>query len=557
MTVLLALDLAGTAIFAYSGALAARSRGYHALGVIYIALLTAVGGGTLRSLLLQSPELFWLENGAYASVVLGAVVLSYVTVVRTNSFPFYLADSLSLAVFVSIGMLATLTQGHSVYAAFGMGALTGIGGGLIRDAITSQQPQALSDPAYPVMIIGAALGGVIALSLGYQMWTLSCLFVLLIVVVTSTWREHLPAVVGEFAGKDVNRSLIARSVKHPILKSSPLQPLQVFYRTGFRASVVLGLSVMVALHLFEPGAKNTVSAKMPDNQTIFTSERNLDYLVSAASWHLDNNNLSAASRFIQAADQFKPGQSAVLALKEKQQILMQCNEGIAAVRQALLAGEFDTADQLLTRLNTAIDAHSFDESGTVGVTLFALREEVTLKLLHNRYQTQPGSLANAAADRYLDNAYAHMDSGDLDAALQVINQARAAGVASGEISVISRKLSQLINNQQGLSDDELRYAEQRLRELGKAIELRNLDALTLLTVDNAEKQSMFKTLFDRYVEIEVRLSQISTEHKAVSATLTLENMRLPNGNLTYPSDDYGVIALNLELTKNGWSNIEW
>jgi len=97
---------------------------------------------------------------------------------RTNSAMFYLLDSLAIAVFASIGFTEGLAQNGSLMVAIGMATLTAIGGGLIRDAITGQRPQALADPVYPQIVGVAIIGCIAALQLGYYPWTLSCACVL-------------------------------------------------------------------------------------------------------------------------------------------------------------------------------------------------------------------------------------------------------------------------------------------------------------------------------------------------------------------------------------------
>jgi len=195
MELILLLDLAATAVFAYSGSLAAKRRGFHFLGIFYIAFLTAVGGGTIRTLLLQSSGLFWIDNSAYGVVIAGSVLCSYMVKFRSNSAMFYMLDNLSLAIFVSIGIDVALAHCDSLTIAIGMGSLTGIGGGLIRDAITSQHTQALSDPVYPLMIITGVIGSFVALYLGYQPWTLACALVFVVSLISTLVRDRLPSVV--------------------------------------------------------------------------------------------------------------------------------------------------------------------------------------------------------------------------------------------------------------------------------------------------------------------------------------------------------------------------
>ena len=70
------LDLAGVAVFAVSGVLAARSRGLDLLGVIVIAAITAIGGGTLRDLLLNRYPIFWITDARYLNVIIASALLT-------------------------------------------------------------------------------------------------------------------------------------------------------------------------------------------------------------------------------------------------------------------------------------------------------------------------------------------------------------------------------------------------------------------------------------------------------------------------------------------------
>jgi len=99
------LDLVGVAVFAVSGALAAGRTGLDLLGVIVIAALTAVGGGTLRDLLLHRHPIFWITNAQYLHVILVAALLTvcYVRVWPPPGDTLLVADALGLALFALSG----------------------------------------------------------------------------------------------------------------------------------------------------------------------------------------------------------------------------------------------------------------------------------------------------------------------------------------------------------------------------------------------------------------------------------------------------------------------
>ena len=95
------LDLAGVAVFAVSGVLTARDRKLDLLGVIIVAAITAIGGGTLRDLLLNRHPIFWITDSWYLMVIIAAALLT-VAYVRFRPVPgitLLVADTLGLALF--------------------------------------------------------------------------------------------------------------------------------------------------------------------------------------------------------------------------------------------------------------------------------------------------------------------------------------------------------------------------------------------------------------------------------------------------------------------------
>ncbi len=136
------LDLAGVAVFAVSGALAAGRKHLDLLGVIVIAVVTATGGGTLRDILLDRHPVFWIESPIYLSVILGSALL---TVVYTKFFKpphksLLVADAFGLALFsISGAQIAEQLQLANLLIIV-MGTITGAAGGVIRDVLLVDIP---------------------------------------------------------------------------------------------------------------------------------------------------------------------------------------------------------------------------------------------------------------------------------------------------------------------------------------------------------------------------------------------------------------------------------
>jgi uncharacterized membrane protein YeiH len=153
------LDLVGVAVFAVSGVLAARSRGLDLLGVLVIAAITAIGGGTLRDLLLNRYPIFWITDAQYLIVIIASALLTVGYVRRPPpGNAFLVADAFGLALFALSGaQVAEAAQCPPIIVVL-MGTMTGVAGGVLRDVITAQVPLILRRDLYATAaIVGVAL----------------------------------------------------------------------------------------------------------------------------------------------------------------------------------------------------------------------------------------------------------------------------------------------------------------------------------------------------------------------------------------------------------------
>jgi len=139
------LDLIGVAVFAVSGALAAGRKHLDLLGVIVLGLVTAIGGGTIRDLLLDRHPLFWLVDPAYLIVIVAAALMT-VAYVRWRPPPaatLLYADAVGLAMFSIAGARIAERAGVPVVACVLLGTITGSAGGVVRDVLSAEIPQLL------------------------------------------------------------------------------------------------------------------------------------------------------------------------------------------------------------------------------------------------------------------------------------------------------------------------------------------------------------------------------------------------------------------------------
>ncbi|MDZ7682157.1 MAG: trimeric intracellular cation channel family protein [Fodinibius sp.] len=152
------LDLFGVAVFAISGALAAGRKSLDLLGVVIIAVVTAIGGGTTRDLLLDRHPVFWIADPTYLSVIIAAALITiwYTRYQEPPEKALLLADALGLAVFTITG--AQISQeviSNGVIVAI-MAAITGTVGGLIRDVLSNEIPLIMRKDIYATAALAGA-----------------------------------------------------------------------------------------------------------------------------------------------------------------------------------------------------------------------------------------------------------------------------------------------------------------------------------------------------------------------------------------------------------------
>ena len=159
MTVLYALDLIGTAAFAASGAWVAVRRRMDLFGVLVLGLVTAVGGGTLRDLLVGAVPPFSLQNEIYLYVSLAAALAVFIARNRFQLMerPLLVLDAVGLGTFVVIGTTKALDFQLGFLGAALMGVMTCTAGGVIRDVLANQVPLILRKEVYASACLAGSL----------------------------------------------------------------------------------------------------------------------------------------------------------------------------------------------------------------------------------------------------------------------------------------------------------------------------------------------------------------------------------------------------------------
>ncbi len=171
MTALSLLDYASVLIFALTGALVASRAQLDLVGFAFMACLTAVGGGTVRDLLLDRHPIFWIGQPDYILIAVAAAVVVFFTAHLMESRYNWLIwlDSFALSVAVAAGTGAALSLGQSGVIIVLMGVTTGCLGGLMRDVVCNEVPLVLKQgELYVSCAFTGALTAVFAVRLGTE-----------------------------------------------------------------------------------------------------------------------------------------------------------------------------------------------------------------------------------------------------------------------------------------------------------------------------------------------------------------------------------------------------
>ena len=153
------IEVIGTVAFAISGIRMAAGKRFDWFGAYVVGLVTAIGGGTLRDLLLDAP-VFWMQTSWYLAVTglsLAFVIIFRKTLVK-HLGALILFDTIGLALFVVIGIQKSLVSDYPMWVAIAMGMITGAFGGVVRDILINEEPLFFRKDIYATACIAG--GGV-------------------------------------------------------------------------------------------------------------------------------------------------------------------------------------------------------------------------------------------------------------------------------------------------------------------------------------------------------------------------------------------------------------
>lgn len=156
------IDYAGTLVFAISGALAGIRRQFDIFGIFIMALVTAIGGGTLRDLLIGSTPVNWMLSNLYVYLVIGAVAFSVLLYPQIGKLRkgMFLFDTIGIALYTILGLQKALTYGLSPLIAVMLGVVSATFGGVTRDVLAGEVPLIFRKEIYASACL---MGGVVFL----------------------------------------------------------------------------------------------------------------------------------------------------------------------------------------------------------------------------------------------------------------------------------------------------------------------------------------------------------------------------------------------------------
>lgn len=192
------LNIFGIIVFALSGALMAGRYKLDPFGVIVLASVTAIGGGTIRDIILQTP-VFWVVEPHYLYVILITALLTIILIRQPKRIPkrfLLIADAFGLSLFAVLGTQKSLMLGSPLPVAIVMGTITGVAGGMIRDVLCNVIPMILQKEIYA---LAAMLGGSLFVTFHLLGWPdneatlVAILGALMVRLAAIYWRVSLPA----------------------------------------------------------------------------------------------------------------------------------------------------------------------------------------------------------------------------------------------------------------------------------------------------------------------------------------------------------------------------
>ena len=201
MNFLTLIDYIGTFAFAISGIRLASANRFDWFGSYVVGFVTAVGGGTIRELMLDVTP-FWMLQSSYlivTALALGFVILFGRYVIRLNN-TFFIFDAIGLGLFAVVGIEKSITYGYPMWVGLIMGTLTGAAGGVLRDTLINEVPLIFRKEIYALACVFGGLVYYLCLYSGLNSrltQIIGAVSVILIRILAVKYHISLPNLKGE------------------------------------------------------------------------------------------------------------------------------------------------------------------------------------------------------------------------------------------------------------------------------------------------------------------------------------------------------------------------
>lgn len=164
MNISSAIEIAGTVAFAISGSFSAMQKRLDVFGVLIMGFVTAIGGGTIRDVLIGDTPVAWMRDYKLLLIILGTVAATilFKKFIKTFKITLFLFDALGLGLFTIIGVQKGLVAGLNPGICVALGTITGCFGGVVRDILLNDIPLIFRKEIYATACI---IGGTIYLLL--------------------------------------------------------------------------------------------------------------------------------------------------------------------------------------------------------------------------------------------------------------------------------------------------------------------------------------------------------------------------------------------------------
>lgn len=195
------IDLLGTFVFAISGIRLAARADMDIFGASVVGFVTAIGGGTVRDLLLDSHPITWMADMTYPVVILAAVPFTFLMAKKLDNFSkaLFIFDTIGIALFTIIGMEKALLFGLNPFMAGMMGMISAVVGGITRDVLCREIPLIFRKEIYAT----ACLLGAVIFYLGIELnlpenlnYLITTAVIITIRTVSVKWGLSLPKMKG-------------------------------------------------------------------------------------------------------------------------------------------------------------------------------------------------------------------------------------------------------------------------------------------------------------------------------------------------------------------------